>query len=569
MSLRHLGPKAMIGLLRISAPALLGVLASCKGAALAPTAPALAPTVPAIGMNLTANAYWENNAPFLDRFKTAAAWIATDRNYKQMPPGTVPTDANGYPLAIPASVFNMTTNIALDPVSLPISHRYSLTYAGKADFRLPGVRIVSTKPGSITFDFARKDASIQQVTITSIDAHDPPHDIHVVRDDQQAQFAAGEVFNPAFLEKVRNWSTLRMMGWLNTNVSEPVDWAKRPTRDTMSWTEHGVPLEIMVRLANEAHTNLWLNIPTLADDAYVRSMATLVKAELDPRHKAYFEYSNEMWNWGFKAAHIAQHEGNRLWGKDANGDGKIDDANPAENYGPGWLTWYGYRSAQVASVVKHVFAGADRGRALTVISTQSTVPGREKPVFDGVTRAKLGSVADLFDAFAITTYFGHEFGMQRDGPELQTLLGWVHGGDAGLTAAFAQLEKGGALSSAMPLSQLPQIYAYWARISAANHLKLVAYEGGAHLTTGAIPADHRAEVVDFIKRLMNDPRMGKLYTQMIADFGAAGGSELLILSDVGEARPGGYWGVLDTIYQTSSPRYDAIKAAAARAHAAH
>lgn len=562
MDLSCFGWSALTRTMRTLAPSLLGLLVNCHGAA-------LNSAVPAVGMHLSTNSYWMANAPFLDRFRYAVQFVAVDTAYKKMPPGAVAIDANGYPLAIPPGARDISTYIALDPIALPMTDRYVLTYKGRANFKLPGTRLVGSQPGRITFDYIKPNDTMLQVTINEIDPANPPHDIHVVREDQQANFAAGEVFNPAFLEKARNWSTLRMMDWLNTNASDPVDWAKRPTPASMSWTQHGIPLEIAIRLANEAHTNIWLNIPTLADDNYVRNMATLVKAQLDPGHKAYFEYSNEVWNWGFKAAHIAQHQGNLLWGKDANGDGKIDDGNPAENYGPGWLTWYGLRSAQMASIVRHVFTGPDRGRAMPVLSSQTYAPGREKAVLDGVGRAKLGTVGELFDAFAITTYFGGEFGQQSGGPDLQTLLGWARGGEQGLTAAFAQLRTGGALAGGMPLSGLPAIYAHYSQLAAANGLKLVAYEGGAHLTAWLVPREQQPEVVDLLKRLMNDPRMGDLYTQMIADFGAAGGSEVVILSDVGEAKASGYWGVLDTIYQASSPRYDAIKAAAARWRAAN
>lgn len=548
-------------MMRVLAPPLLGLLINCHG-------PALGSTLPAVGMNLAENVYWGKNASFIDRFKFASAWVGTDAAGKRIPADAITTDADGYPLTMPAGAREISTAIQLDPLAQPVSHRYILSWAGTATFRLAGARVVKTQPGRITFDFTRADGeSWIQVNISALDARDHPRGMHVVREDQQARFAAGEVFNPAFLQKVSGWSTLRMMDWLDTNSSAPVEWAKRPTLASMSWGAHGVPLEIAVRLANETHTNLWLNVPTLADDDYVRRMAELVKAQLNPGRKAYFEYSNEVWNWAFRASHIAQDKGNLLWGKDANGDGKIDGNDKAENYGPGWLTWYGLRSAQVASVVKHVFPGADRARVMTILSSQTGWTDTSTMVLEGVSRAKLGTTAQLFDAFAITTYFGNDLGRQRAGPELQTLLGWARGGEAGMAAAFAHLRSGGGLPNGLPVSNLHKFYEFYAKLAADNKLKLVAYEGGAHLTAQAIPRDQSAEIVDFIKRLENDPRMGDLYKQMVADFGAAGGSELVVYNDIGGPSVFGYWGVLDSVYQDSSPRYDALKAAADRARA--
>jgi Ca2+-binding RTX toxin-like protein len=57
---------------------------------------------------------------------------------------------------------------------------------------------------------------------------------------------------------------------------------------------------------------------------------------------------------------------------------------------------------------------------------------------------------------------------------------------------------------------------------------------------------------------MNDPRMGTLYSQMASDFSANGGGELVAYQDTGGPSVWGHWGVLDNIYQTSSPRYDAL-----------
>jgi len=53
---------------------------------------------------------------------------------------------------------------------------------------------------------------------------------------------------------------------------------------------------------------------------------------------------------------------------------------------------------------------------------------------------------------------------------------------------------------------------------------------------------------------------------MVADFAAAGGTLLTAMNETGTNGTSGYWGVLDTIYDTSSPRYDALLAAAGDAH---
>lgn len=76
-------------------------------------------------------------------------------------------------------------------------------------------------------------------------------------------------------------------GWVRT-------WANRPRLNHGS----GVPLEDMVKIANELNVDLWYIIPTLADDDYVDQAAAYIRDNLNPSLNCYFEYSNEIWNAG-------------------------------------------------------------------------------------------------------------------------------------------------------------------------------------------------------------------------------------------------------------------------------
>jgi hypothetical protein len=73
--------------------------------------------------------------------------------------------------------------------------------------------------------------------------------------------------------------------------------------DQVIYTSGGItsttPIEVQVTLANELNVNLWTNIPSYADDAYVSSLATYVRDNLNGSLLGYFEYSNEVWNFSF------------------------------------------------------------------------------------------------------------------------------------------------------------------------------------------------------------------------------------------------------------------------------
>jgi Ca2+-binding RTX toxin-like protein len=513
-----------------------------------------------IGMNLDGITYYNSEHALIDRFKTSGAWTAQGQSGDLA--AAVPLDANGYPTGIPAGGNVLYTMVSLDPVALETTDRYVLTYEGKANFFFNNATIVSNEDGKLVIDFTGSNESLQ-IKVDGLEASDPLHDIHLVREDQVSLFNEGEIFNPDFIEKASQWSTLRFMEWGRTNNSPVTSWGERTTLDSASWSvataTTTVPIEVMVRLANETHVDMWYNIPAEADDDFVEKTLTYIRDNLDPTLTLKLEYSNEVWNWGFQQSHYALEQGDLLFGTDVNGNGVIEGDNPQEHVADGWMQFYGYRSAQIAAISAEVFGTAADTRVDNIISTIPAWVGIEQSVFHGVEEAGLGTVAALFDSYAITSYFGNDLSTAGSNPaDAAIVLGWAASGAAGLDKAFEQLETGDLLSTNSSLAWLQQLYAAQGAIAADNGLDLVTYEGGAHLTPGSFATADRAVVEDFFSRLMNDPRMGELYTQMADDFAAAGGTELTAFKDSGGSSQYGYWGVLDSTYDDSSPRYDSL-----------
>lgn len=517
----------------------------------------------AIGINLVSNTYYGTEYPFIDRMKTASSWLVSGGDGSP-----VKVDSNGYPLGMPAGASNIYAVVGLDPKSVGTNNTYVLTYTGTADFLVLGGVIVSREPGKITFRY-ESDSSRATVQVTGLDAKSPLTALHIVRSDQQDLFAKGEIFNPAFTSKVSAFDTLRYMDWAGTNVNNVVNWADRTKVSSLTWEDVGndtVPIEVMVALANETKTNMWLNVPTQANDDYVRQMMTYVHDHLDPSLSVDLEYSNEVWNFSFGQSHYADAQGAKLWDHDANGDGIIDRSDPAEHYGADWVTYYGYRAAQVASIANQVY-GKDADRLHNVLSTQTVWTGLENYIIDGVARANLGSAASLFDDYAVTTYFGNLYGGTAN--DRATVLGWAKSGEAGLAAAFAALKDGTGIESFGSLKALQPIYAYQAAVAAKLGLNLVSYEGGSGMTATDYAASDQQTVLNFFARLEADPRMGDLVTQMVGDFAAAGGKLTDVFNDAGPDSIFGTWGQLKSIYDEGSPSWNALVAAEAmvKAHA--
>ncbi|HWW63877.1 MAG TPA: hypothetical protein VNZ43_03890, partial [Sphingomonadaceae bacterium] len=206
-----------------------------------------------IGTNLAGISYWSTEFAFLDRFKTTVkdGWMAWAPGNVMVHPRT---DSHGNPLAMPEGVSAIQIGVQMDPVDLPMTDRYVLTYEGKGSFSLASATIVKQSKGRIVFDFKgdgeKKPVGFLLVSLTSIDGKDPVRNIHIVREDREELFNAGKIFEPAFLKRSRNWGALRFMDWGGTNGSQVVHWSDRAQVADASYSNadggKGVPIEVMV-----------------------------------------------------------------------------------------------------------------------------------------------------------------------------------------------------------------------------------------------------------------------------------------------------------------------------------
>ena len=301
----------------------------------------------------------------------------------------------------------------------------------------------------------------------------------------------------------------------------------------------------MVALANKTNNDLWISIPAKADDDYVKKTLSYVHDNLNATLKVKVEYSNEVWNWQFTQAGYALDMGDKLFGKDVNGDGKIDSSNPAEHVGDGYQQYYGYRSAQIAAISRSIFADAP-SRAQNVLATQTAWKGLENGILKGV--ARVGDASKLFDDYAVTAYF------DLNGTSEATMLDWARSGSAGMDAAFAGFGQF--------IKNMKSYNDYQAAVASRLGLDLVAYEGGVHTTAYQYSSAAQPEIQAFLEKLSKDPRMATLYNQLVADFTAAGGVSFNAFNNVGSDSIWGEWGALTSTYDTGSVKYDALVALA-------
>jgi hypothetical protein len=101
------------------------------------------------------------------------------------------------------------------------------------------------------------------------------------------------------------FQVLRFMHVVNSLSSNMVaEWSQRTQPDyaqqvgiyKVGGGSAGVAWEYLIRLCNEVDADMYANIPFLATDVYIDSLANLFKRSLNPQLKIYLEYSNELWN---------------------------------------------------------------------------------------------------------------------------------------------------------------------------------------------------------------------------------------------------------------------------------
>jgi len=512
-------------------------------------------TNPNLALGLAGVNDWSVQQPFLDLMKTARPWVGHlpgqwgGRGHDDLAAGGW-LDDHGWPKAIPPELEAISTLILTD---LPedaggVAGRYALTWQGNGSLRVEGrAQVVSATPGRILFDYTPGEGAVL-LTIAATDPADPIRNITAVREDRAAALAAGQVFNPDWLARIRGAKMVRFMDWGMTNDSPLATTAQRARPGDYTWARVGVPVEVMVALANELQADAWFTLPHLADDALAEEWAKLAHDGLAPGLRAWVEYSNEVWNWQFAQARWAEEQGRARWGKENT-----------------WVQFYALRAAEVAGIWARVFADAP-DRLVRVVTVQTGWLGLEADILNAPLVMAEGrpAPAESFDAYAVTGYFSARLGAED---KAATVKDWLAQSlDADPAAPFAlanrlaaqELRDGSVSGDASDtLAQLlSETLPYHAAVAADHGLRLVMYEGGTHVV-GQGTAMEDAALTEFFAQLNYSPEMGALYAELLAGWALISDAPFNAFVDV--YRPGkwGSWGALRHLAD-DNPRWQAL-----------
>ncbi|CUH66586.1 hypothetical protein TL5118_01832 [Thalassovita autumnalis] len=507
------------------------------------------PAVPALAMGLNGISDWSTQMPFIDVMKSARPWVGhLPDQWGGMSFDTLRAEGHlsdeGWPLRIPKGVEQLETFILADLPSdaRDTAGRYRLTYRGKGNITLLGrAQDIRARTGEIWFNFTPGEGLVA-VTLRDTDPKDPIRDIQVIHERHLPFWEMGAVFNPDWLRQIEDMRVLRFMDWMATNHSPISQWDQRPLPTDYTYAWRGVPIEVMLQLANQVGADPWLNMPHMADDGYVRRFAEMVQRDLDPGLKAYVEYSNEVWNHIFTQAKYATEQAAARWrGASGNTDG--------------WMQWAGVRAAEVADIWAEVFGAEAETRLTRVIAVHTGWPGLEEAALEAplFMREARGNIrpGDRFDAYAVTGYFGYELGAD---PQAAKVLDWLKISESeALKRSYKWLQSG----EVKRLTQ--EVFPYHAGVARSYGMDLIMYEGGTHIVGHEGWVNDEALTAFFIK-LNYSQEMAALYADVLQGWQDAGGTLFNAFVDVAAASKWGSWGGLRHL-SDNNPRWAVIQRA--------
>lgn len=530
-------------------------------------------TVPGLALNLAPVNDWSTQMPFLDLMKSARPWIAHRPgqwggwDHAALVAGGH-LSARGWPLSLPSGATGMSTLVLTDlpPDSAPTTAgRHAVTWQGRAWVRVEGRgRLFKRAEQSLSFDFTPGPGGVI-LTISHIDPADPIRDIAIVRQDRQAAHRAGALFNPDFLARLRGVEMIRLMDWGGTNGSTLARAEDRPRPDDAMWTRHGVPVEVMVDLANALQADPWFCLPHLATDDLVAEMARIVRDRLAPGLRAHVEHSNEVWNWAFPQAEWAAAQAVAMGGTR-----------------DGWVQAHALRAAHAMRLWSAEFGPAAPERLVRVLGVQTGWLGLEAQMLDPPLARGGARPRDAFDAYAVTGYVAVRLGAPDRAP---LLAGWLkasraqaerQGAAAGLTGdalaahvaahrfdlatdrAGAELTAGAITGDATDslADLLGRVLPYHAEAARKAGLRLVMYEGGTHVTGSAGPVAD-PEVQAFYDHLNYSPAMGAVMTDLRAGWARLTDAPFAAYMDVQAPTGWGSWGTLRHL-SDDNPRWRSL-----------
>jgi hypothetical protein len=412
-----------------------------------------------------------------------------------------------------------------------------------------------------------------------------------------AGYGSKYCYNPHLLSYLANFRALRFMDWMNTNgvtalgggstVTNPqTTWATRPVVGNVSYNNFtgspapvgGVPMEILVDLANQGNWDLWIDMPIQATNGsggYVQNAAQYALSNLNSTSQVYVEYYNEPWNSATPGYATIQTLANAQFGNTS-----CPLASQPFNCNMSyvgmkvalmcqdWSTIWG--TTPFANRIHCIMSGQAANNAYAAGGFQCTL-------WSGApcgTYGAGGSSSYGITAVDIAPYMGCDAGASSANPTNYPL--WYNDGDGGYTNLFLAFTTGGstpwddggaASYGCMPAGQVSFLAVAQGYLSAHTGTsdfptyEIVGYESGQQLSNF-----QWSNWTSLFTGANENSQMGSVYASYYANWKSGGGRMLMVFSDIGAYNSGGSYGQEQTICgdgggcsYTSAPTYNLPK----------
>jgi len=441
-------------------------------------------------------------------------------------------DADGWPTEIPEHLDSIGTVWAWGDMpegTIKYDGTYVLEYEGEGTLVLGGnAEIISEEPGRIVFENPTGGTFMMAIKETDPNGTgDYIRDISIVAEEYVPLHEAGALFNPLWLETIQDARELRFMDWMETNNSDVTSWDEMQSANGPR-TDGPMPVEYMVRLANETGIDPWFTMPHQADEEFIRNFAEYVDEHLDPELTVRVEYSNEVWNWAFQQTHWLHEQSFAEWGEHA------------------FLDYHAKKAVETALIWEEVFGDDADGRLINVLGTQAVNPWISNrllnpEVWERNEPDTFVDPATVFEELATTTYFGSA--TVSDADMRADLINQIQDPNVDAAAWLTEQLLDPDYRGSIPL--VAESLEATAAVAHEHGLTLVAYEGGQHVHHSFAVSDLSDEDVaalnDFMIDFVRSDHMADLYEELWDVWAAHGDGAFMQFGDVGRASKWGSW----------------------------
>lgn len=455
--------------------------------------------------------------PYVNQFKMAEPWRASNTGggnteYAALvSAGTITQE--GQINAVPSGLDNITTRLLefLEP-NMGCGPRWTLMWDGEGNAYIQGGQNVVESPGRIEFDFTANGENFINFLVTGV-TNGPLRNFRLINELDMADYEAGRVFRPAYVDEVRNYRALRMDNWVNIVENQTTTWASRCTPAYETYRAGFAPLEHCVDICNLVGADLWFCHPYQVTDDYVAQAAALVRDRLDDNRLCYVEYAQKCWDFATPQAHYCREQGDLMFGTGTAQDG--------ENY----MEWYGVRSAQVARIWRTAWGATERLH--TVFETHTDWEGLESIGLDAPRYVAMDP-ANEAPSTAFTDYAVHSQidGGMAYGDAYTTVEEWRTTltetevfdriRDQSLTAAWFAI-PGGRYVDNMIVT-----WGYHKGVADSYGLSMICYDGGSHLHAGGAALGNSAHT-SMLSRYHYSSQFAEVAQAMLDGYHGAGG----------------------------------------------